>query len=477
MTRAGWIDILPLIVLAATPIAVMAVVAIRRNYLMTTAITFVGMAVSLALLPVVTTQDNRQATPLFFVDNFALFYIGVLLAAALVIVILSYRYLKEHPGNLEEYWMLLLLATLGSSVMAASVHFASFFLGLEILSVSLYGLVGYHRASKIGAEAAVKYLVLAAASTAFLLFGMALVYSEIGSMEFSQIAALRGSLDDGANVLFLSGLAMIGVGIGYKLAVVPFHMWAPDVYQGAPVPVTTLIATVSKGGVFAVFLRFFTQIDFRADSSLFWVFSVVAIASMFAGNLLALLQNNVKRILAYSSISHFGYLLVAFLASGDLRVTAVTFYLIVYFVANIGAFGVVTALSTPERDADRIDDFRGLFWTRPLLATTMMAMLLSLAGIPLTGGFIGKFYLVAAGAQSSLWALIVILVLTSIIGLFYYIRIIVAMFMQPEEEAEAPRLPVLLPPTEGFVLLMASVMALWLGVYPAALVHIIPSII
>jgi NADH-quinone oxidoreductase subunit N len=477
MTRSGWIDVLPLILLAATPVAVMLAVAVRRSYVVSTAITFGGLVLAFVMLPVVTSQSDRQATPLFLVDNFALFYMGLLFAAALVLVILSYRYLKEHPGNLEEYWILLLLATLGSSVLVASVHFASFFLGLEILSISLYALIGYNRASAIGVEAAVKYLVLAAASTAFLLFGMALVYAEIGSMEFAQIASLRDALDDSQRVFFLSGLGLMGVGIGYKLAVVPFHMWAPDVYQGAPAPVTALIATISKGGVFAILLRFFTQIDFRADDSLFWIFSVIAIASMLAGNLLALLHNNVKRILAYSSIAHFGYLLVAFVAGGDLRVTAVTFYLIAYFVATAGAFGVITVLSGPERDADRIDDYRGLFWKRPWLAGIFAGMLLSLAGIPLTGGFIGKFYLVAAGAQSSLWALIIILVSGSVMSLFYYLRIIVAMYMRPVEEGEATPAPGFVPFSEGFVLLATGLLALWLGIYPAPLVHIIPKLV
>ena len=477
MTRTGWIDILPLIVLAATPVAVMLAVAVRRNYLVSTTITFVGLVAAFVMLPVVSAQGDRRATPLILMDNFALFYMGLLFAAALALVLLSYRYLRDHPGNRDEYWILLLLATLGSAVLVASVHFASLFLGLEILSISLYALIGYNRMSAIGVEAAIKYLVLAAASTAFLLFGMALVYGEIGSMEFAQIAATRGALDDTRRLFFLSGLGLMTVGIGYKLAVVPFHMWAPDVYQGAPAPVTNLIATVSKAGMFAVLLRFFTQLNFRTDDSLFWIFSVVAISSMFIGNLLALLQDNIKRILAYSSIAHFGYLLVAFVAAGDLAVTAVTFYLIAYFVATTGAFGVITVLSGPDRDADRIDDYRGLFWTRPLLASVLTGMLLSLAGIPLTGGFIGKFYLVLAGAQTSLWALIIILVATSVIGLFYYLRIIVAMYLRPSEEVREVSTPSIASPTEGFVLLTASVLAVWLGIYPAALFHIIPSAI
>ena len=476
MTRSGWIVMLPFIVLAATPVAVMILVAIRRNYLLSTAITLIGLAAAFAMLFVARSQDYRQATPLFLMDNFALFYLGLLFAAAFFLVILSYRYLKDLAGNREEFWILLLLATLGSSVLVASTHFASFFLGLEELSISLYALIAYKRHSDIGIEAAIKYLVLAAVSTGFLLFGMALVYGQIGSMEFAQIASLHGSLDSGQRVFFLAGLGLMSVGIGYKLAVVPFHMWAPDVYEGAPAPVTALIATISKGGVLALLLRFFIQIDFRADNSLFWVFSVIAIASMFAGNILALLQNNVKRLIAYSSIAHFGYILVAFLANGDLAIRAATFYLVTYFVATAGAFAVIIALSGPDRDADNIEDYRGLFWSRPWLAAIFTVMLLSFAGIPLTGGFIGKFYLVAAGAQTSLWGLIMVLVVTSVIGLYYYLRIIVAMYQRPPEgeEAAIPRLPAL---SEGFVLASTAVLAVWLGVYPAPLVHIIPSLI
>jgi len=476
MTRSELVVILPLIMLAAAPVAVMLAIAFRRQYQVSAALTFLGLVLAFAMLPVASTQSNRQSTALFIFDDYALFYMGLLFATAIAIALLSYRYLKVQTGEREEFWILLLLATLGSSVLVASRHFASFFLGLEILSISLYALIGYRRTSEIGIEAAVKYLVLAAVSTAFLLFGMALVYAEIGSMEFAQIASLRGGLGDAERVLFIAGLAMIVVGAGYKLAVVPFHMWAADVYQGAPAPVTALVATMSKGGMFALLLRFFTQIGFRSDDALFWILSAVAIASMLAGNLLALLQNNVKRILAYSSIAHLGYLLTAFIASGSLAVTAVTFYLVAYFVATVGAFGVVTALSGPQRDADLIEDYRGLFWSRPWLAGVFTGMLLSLAGIPLTVGFVGKFYLVAAGAQSALWALVIILVTSSVIGLFYYVRIIVAMYSQaPEEKALAT--PRALPPSETVVLAVAASLAVWLGVYPSPLLRVIEALV
>ena len=226
------------------------------------------------------------------------------------------------------------------------------------------------------------------------------------------------------------GIVMLLVGVGFKLAVVPFHMWTPDVYQGAPAPVGAYVATVSKGAVFALLLRYFRPVSLDPGSTLFLVFAAVAIASMVAGNLLALRQDNVKRILAYSSIAHLGYLLVAFLASGERAAIAVTFYLVAYFATTLAAFGVITVLSPAGRDADLMLDYRGLGARRPVLAAIFAVALFSLAGMPLTMGFIGKFYLVTAGAGSALWALVIVLVVTSTIGLYYYTRLIVAMYVR-----------------------------------------------
>ena len=266
--------------------------------------------------------------------------------------LLAFGYLRKYESNREEFFILMLLATLGAVVLAAGNHFASFFLGIELLSISLYALIAYPHNTNAHTEAGVKYLVLAAVSSSFLLFGMALIYAGTGNMAIGSIGpALRGIRLQGGDPWLLAGLAMMVVGIGFKMAVVPFHLWTPDVYQGAPAPVTAFVATVSKGGVVAILLRLFPPGDIQTDSSLFLVFSVIAIASMLAGNLLALLQNNVKRILAYSSIAHLGYILVAFLAGRSQGVSAVTFYLMAYFIATLGAFGVITVLSrTGTRD-------------------------------------------------------------------------------------------------------------------------------
>jgi NADH-quinone oxidoreductase subunit N len=277
--------------------------------------------------------------------------------------------------------------------------------------------------------------------------------------------------------LLLIGLGMIVIGVGFKLAIVPFHMWTPDVYEGAPAPVTAFVATVSKGAMFALLLRYLSGIDATAYGSLFVIFAVFAVASMFMGNLLALLQNNVKRILAYSSIAHLGYLLVAFLASGALAVTAATFYLVAYFLTTLGAFGVVSILSTAKRDADAMDDYRGLFWRRPWLAGIFTASVFSLAGIPLTAGFVGKFYLLAAGVGSSLWLLVISLVISSVIGLYYYLRIIVAMYLQPLAPDQRETSPPILPLAGGLALATVVLLLVWLGVYPGPVINVIQMVI
>jgi NADH-quinone oxidoreductase subunit N len=473
MNIADLSALLPLIIIAATSIVVMLVIAFSRNHKLTAVLTLAGLALAGASLAAASCVVPRRITPLFILDHYGLFYTGLIITASFVVAALSYSYLEIHEGHREEFYVLLLLATLGCAVLAGSTHFASLFLGVEILSVSLYALAAYLRHSDRSIEAGVKYLILAAVSSAFILFGMALVYAEIGGMEFAQIAS-RAASPEVHGLPFTAGLTMIITGLGFKLAVVPFHLWTPDVYEGAPAPVTAFVATVSKGAVFAFVLRYFSLVDIHAHRSLFVIFTIIAIASMFTGNLLALLQDNVKRILAYSSISHLGYLLVTLLASGAMAVIATAFYLTAYFITTLGAFGVVTVLSEKNRDADSMDDYRGLAWRRPWIAGVLTAMLLSLAGIPLTAGFVGKFIVVAAGVGSALWLLIIILVVNSAISLFYYLRIIVAVYSRTKEEEEAtPALSL----SGSAALATLTVLLVWLGVYPGPVIELIKKTI
>jgi NADH-quinone oxidoreductase subunit N len=271
-------------------------------------------------------------------------------------------------------------------------------------------------------------------------------------------------------------MGLILVGVGFKLALVPFHMWAPDVYEGAPAPATTLVATVSKGSVVAVLLRLFVPAGVGTSPALFWVLSAVAIASMFGGNLLALAQNNVKRILAYSSIAHLGYVLVGFLAGGTQAFAASTFYVVTYLAAIMAALGVVGALSNSRRDADAIEDYRGLYWGRPWLAAVLTLALFSLAGIPLTAGFLGKLYVLLVSVGASLWPLAISLVASSVIGLHYYLRLIVAMFAQPEEEQEVSLAHPLPSVVEGSTLGILAILLVGLGVYPAPIIRLIEAV-
>jgi NADH-quinone oxidoreductase subunit N len=468
------VALLPLVVLAAAAVAAMLAIAVRRSHVLSAVLTLVGLLAAGGTLFIAAAVAPRQVTALLLVDRYALFFIGLVIAASFAVALLSYGYLEKCAGHHEEYYVLLLLATLGAAVLVTSSHLASLFLGLEILSVGLYALIAYVRIDERGVEAGIKYLVLAAVSVSFLLFGMALVYADQGTMALDLLAARLAS-DAAPSALLLTGLAMIVVGVGFKLALVPFHMWTADVYQGAPAPVTAFVATVSKGAVFAALLRYVDQGGLGSPGTLSIALSVVAVVSMLVGNLLALLQENLKRVLAYSSIAHMGYLLVALLAGGSMAVSVAGFYLVAYFVTTLGAFGVVTALAKPGEEEEDVAAYRSLFWRRPWLAATLTATLLSLAGIPLTAGFIGKFYLLAAGVGAARWGLVVVLVVGSAIGLYYYLRIIVAMVQPlPKEAGHGARL--VLPLTSSALLALLVLLLLALGLYPTPLLDVIQAI-
>ncbi len=472
MNTTNTLALLPLLLVSGTAVVVMLGIAVRRSHKLTAGLTLTGLAAAFLSIFAVAPLVPRQVTSLLLIDGYALFYLGLIIASAAAVTVLSYQYFAKHDGQREELYLLLVLATLGCGVLVTSVHFASFLLGLEVLSISLYGMVAYFTGRGQALEAGIKYLILASASAAFLLFGMALIYAGTGTLALSSIQDLllgRSSL-----ALLLPGIALSVTGIGFKLGVVPFHLWTPDVYQGAPAPVSAFVATTSKTAVVALLLRYFYISGALEHPGVFLVFSLIAIASMCAGNLLALQQRNVKRILAYSSIAHFGYILVAFVAGATVAIEAVGFYLVAYTVTILAAFGIVTVLSGSERDCDDLEDYRGLFWRRPLIAGVFTAALLSLAGIPATMGFIGKFYVLASGANASVWPLMMVLVLTSVVGLFYYLRIVVTLFSAaPERQYSMQRLEW----GSAFALGGLAVLLIWFGVCPAPLLDLIRATI
>jgi NADH-quinone oxidoreductase subunit N len=466
--------LLPSIALSLTAIVVMLLTAFMRRRDVTPAAAVIGLLVTFATLPIAGAVAPTQVTPLLRVDGAALFYLGLVLVSTLAVALLSAPYLEQRGEARGEFYTLLLISALGGAVLAASSNFATLFLGFELLSVSLFALLSYTREYRPGLEAGIKYLVLSGVSSGFLLLGIALIYYELGTLDFAALGPLIASRGRPDIYLAAGGALLVG-GIAFKLSLAPFHLWTPDVYQGAPAPITAFLATVSKGAIFVVLLRYFTQSGAYGYAPLLTGLSILAAASMLIGNVLAVLQQNVKRILAYSSIAHLGYLLTAFIAGGAAAVEATGYYLAAYFASTVGAFGLIAVLSAGAADKEELQmlsDYRGLFWRRPWLASVFSLMLLSLAGIPFTVGFMGKFYIVAATVQGSLWALLAIVIIGSGIGLFYYLRVIVTMYLRPDETAAAPAEPPV--SVAGHIVLASMVIAVvWLGVYPAPIIDLI----
>ncbi|MEQ8859779.1 MAG: NADH-quinone oxidoreductase subunit N [Pseudomonadales bacterium] len=461
--------------LGVAVVVLMLTVSFRRSHGVAAGVTLVALVAALAAIGVAAPVAPRTVTPLLVVDGFGLYFAALFLLATLVLVLLSYRYLQDGQDDPEEYYLLVLAATLGATTLAGASHFASLLLGLEIMSIALYVLVAYPRAGHSPLEGALKYLVLSAAASTTILFGMALIYAATGTLDFS---SLRVPAD--AQPFLVAGLAMVLSGVAFKLSLVPFHMWTPDVYQGAPAPVAGYLGTVAKGAVFAVLLRYLVDTGALADPTVLRVLTLLAVLSMLVGNLLALRQQHLKRVLAYSAIAHFGYLLIPLIALGrvdpTLAVEASLVYLGAYFAMTVGAFGVVTVLSGRQidGDADALDAYQGLFWRRPALAVVFTVVLLSLAGIPLTVGFIGKFYLFAAGVSAANWLLLAALVAGSGIGLYYYLRIVFTMTRSEAEGATGAATPWL---PGQWALGAVGLVVLLFGVYPTPLIDTVRQLI
>lgn len=463
MSASEYLHLLPLLIIAGAPIVIMLVLSVVRNYRVIFGFSLIALAFAFISVFYINSLPPHQIGVLFFFDGFANFLLGLIILATLLIAILSYNYNQGQSGR-EEYLIVLFIAALGASVLVVANHFITFFIGLETLSVSLFILIAWRRSRDYSIEASVKYLVLASVSSAFLLFGMALIYTSTGTMSFISLSAALLALD-AFPIIVVAGFGMIIVGVGFKLALVPFHMWTPDVYHGAPAPVTAFIASVSKAAVMAVLLRFFFAIKAFQNIPIFTVISVIAILTMFTGNFLAIRERNLKRILAYSSIANLGYLLITLLTGSSEGVNSAIFYLISYVITTLGAFGIISLLSPDSHDSDRLESYRGLFWRQPWVSAVFALTLLSLAGIPLTSGFMAKFYIFFAGLKSDLFALVISLVINSVIGLYYYLRIINTLFSTGGEET-LPRVSF----SGNFILGLIALIILWLGIFPGGLI-------
>jgi len=454
----------PLLILGATVALLLAVIAARRGVLLSALVTGAGFLAALGAIPAA--AHAPQIWPsLFDFGGGAFGFLALIITTAALLLIIAAEYWRRAACQPpEEFFLLLLIATLGAGVLAASDNFLSMFLGLETLTLAMIGLIAYARARPDSAEAGLKYLILSAMSSAFLLFGIGLLELATGSLNFAAVIAAP------MNPATEAGLAMLAIAAGFKLSVVPFHIWVPDVYAGAPAPAGAYLAVIPKIAVLAVLLRLGALPHAVLPAAAVQTITVIAMLSMLAGNLLALQQQNLKRILGYSSIAHLGYLLVAILAAGALGRVAVVFYIVTYALTMVAAFGVIATLSNADaaRDADTITDLRGLFWTRPPAAAVMTLALLSLAGIPPAIGFIAKMYIFAAGVHTDLWLLVATMIVSSVIGLFYYLSIIIAMTQKPLAEA-----PARLPAGGKLVLSLVSLAVFGFGIAPQPLITLV----
>ena len=486
--------LMPMLILSVTMIVVMIAIAMRRSNVIAGTISVIGLNTALGVLLVqllgasptsllhgiygAFSPSQGLVSSLFVVDSFAQFNMVIVLVCALACFTLAYGYIEGLRDHKEELYLLMLISTLGALFMVCSDHLASFFLSLELLSVPMYGMLAYTYARGKSLEAGFKYLLLSATASATMLMGMALIYAMTGSLSFRQIGMAVVTALQGGMMLptLVVGAALIVFGVAFKLSAVPFHTWTPDVYQGAPAPVSTFLGSVAKVAMMALGLRFLLTSATLALPSINTLIVVIASLSMIVGNVLALRQQNVKRLLAYSSIAHIGYVLAVISAVKVEAAGFVSLYMAVYAFTTIGAFGVVTIMSSPYKrqgEAELIEHFQGIFWQRPVLTAVFTVMLLSLAGIPLTAGFISKFFALFATVSAQGWWLSAMIIVGSAISLYYYLNLMVTLFRRPQVSLSHDAVNHWGIQAGGIMVLLVTAAVLYFGVFPEGLSQII----
>ena len=432
-------------------------------------ITVVAAALAAYSLAFQWNADQSLFRGMFLVDNFTIFFQWLFLVITAICALVSMRFNEREGIDRGEYYALLLFACCGMSLMAASGDLILTFLAIEILSIATYILAGFKRRDARSNESALKYFLLGSFATAFLLYGIALLYGTSGSTSYRQIQAIA-SLQGTAQVTAVAGLALLLIGFGFKAALVPFHAWAPDVYEGAPTAVTAFMTVGPKAAAFAALLRIVSQAVPNMVAAWIPALWAACILTMILGNVVAVLQTNIKRMLAYSAIAHAGYILIGFVVNSRDGFAAVLFYLVGYTVMNLGALSVVLSLSGRGDTRVTLEDYAGLGRTAPFAAAALSVFLISLAGIPLTGGFIGKLYLFSAAVKAGYIGLTIVAVLNSVVSVYYYFRIMVVMYMSEAAEPGAGPVPIATPVLAIFAIAVIAV--LWLGIYPAGILNL-----
>lgn len=471
MTSQSLISFLPIIctilatfalVVAASFSASPGAIALMSAFGLLAAIlsTFIGIESSL-----LTVQ-----TPLLLVDPYGLFMMQLILVFGIIVIIFSYEYWQRQQLLATEYYICVLLSLVGAQVMVISDHLASFFLGLELMTIPLYAMISYFKERRQSLDVGVKYLILAGTSTALLLFGIALIYAQTGTMSLVLMNE-RLALGFSPQPLFLIGFALIIVGVAFKISAVPFHLWTADVYAGAPLPVIAYLATISKGATMAFFLKMWLIVAPSLPEAN-WVLAIMAALSMIGGNILALKENNLKRLLGYSSVAQFGYILMTILSSGVTASEAFLFYLAAYGVTILMIFGALICIESKRHELVKIEDLHALLSTHKFLSIVLLLGFFSLMGIPFTAIFMGKILIIMAGVESSQWLLIGSLLLSSIIGLFVYLRLANALLQRPKNTLSSVSATT---PWATSTLCMLAIVALVLGLWPTLATDLMPT--
>ena len=462
----------PLVLVAGAIVILMADLAVpRENKALTGWLAVIVYALSLGSLALVWGQNTTGFSNMTAVDGYALYLDGLIASIGIITILLTLRYNAERGIQRGEFYPLLLFSTSGMMLMAHAVNLLTVFVAIELLSIPLYILCGIARPRLDSEESSMKYFLLGAFASGFLVYGIALIYGATGTTQLTEIAR-KVTIDGTTNTLLLfAGTGLVLVGLGFKVAAVPFHMWTPDVYEGAPTTVTAFMATATKAAGFAAVLRVFLFGLGPIISAWQPIIAVISALTMIVGNVVALSQTNLKRMLAYSSIAHAGYALIGVAAGNSLGATGVLFYLVSYAATTLAAFAVMTALSTPAGEDQSIDAYAGLARRRPLLGLVMALAMFSLTGVPPTAGFAGKYFLFQAAVGSGLTWLAIIGVLTSVISAYFYLRVVVTVFMR-EPSAEAAPLSAS-NATRGVAIAITAIATLVFGILPTPLLNLV----